>query len=316
MSIIDLSFSIEYPAKLTFSFAKLNTQMNWDDLRVILAIFNTGTLTGAARSLRISHTTVYRRLGEIEKRMGVKLFERSRVGYKPTIAGEEIAISAGHVESEILEIERRIIGQDLRVSGSIRVTTTDSLMVGLLSPIFSAFLAAYSDINLEISISNDLYSLSKREADVAIRPSTKPPESLVGPKVAVINQAVYSNNPNEAGQSSSIDLRSLSWIGPDESMFYSELEKWMFEQELTSSIRYQVNSVLGMCSAVRDGVGVAVLPCYLADESLYRVGNPISTLTTNLWLLTHMDLNSTARIRVFMMFVADAVKKSERLRVN
>lgn len=248
--------------------------------------------------------------------MGVKLFERSRAGYNPTLAGEETAISAQRVEHEVLEIERRIVGQDLRVSGNIRVTTTDSLMDGLLSPIFSAFLTAYPDISLEIAISNDLYSLSKREADVAIRPSTKPPESLIGPKIAVITQAIYSKNPNDGDQAGPFDVNSLSWIGPDESMFYNELDTWMREQELTSSIRYRVNSVLCMYSAVRDGVGVAVLPCYLADKNLYRVGDPISTLSTNLWLLTHVDLTSTARIRIFMGFVANAVKKCEGLSVT
>ncbi len=302
-----------YLATLNISFANMNTRMNWDDLRVVLAIFNAGTLSGAARHLGISHTTVFRRLGEIEESMGVKLFERSRAGYHPTLAGKVTATSAQRVEVEVLEVERRIVGQDLRVSGKIRVTTTDSLMYGLLSPIFSEFLASYPDIGLEIAVSNDVLSLSRREADVAIRPSVKPPESLIGPKIAVIDQAIYGVDRSENHPAGANDLRSLDWVGPDESMAYRELEAWMLEQELSGSVRYRVNSVLNMYSAVRDGAGVAVLPCYLAGMSMKRMGRPIPALSTNLWLLTHMDLNKTARIRLFMEFVADAVAKCEEL---
>ncbi|MGM0559641.1 MAG: LysR family transcriptional regulator, partial [Pseudomonadota bacterium] len=151
----------------------------WDDLRVVRAIAEMGSLSGAGRRLGLSHATVFRRLGEIEARLGVRLFERARGGYSPTPAGEDLAATAGRVEAEVLEVERRLAGQDLRPAGSLRVTTTDTLLSGLLSPLFTEFRQAFPEIALEVSLSNNLFNLSRREADVAIRPVQDPPDTLV-----------------------------------------------------------------------------------------------------------------------------------------
>jgi len=280
----------------------MKRQLAWDDLRVILAIATTGTLSGAGRRLGLSHATVFRRLGDIEARLGVELFERSRTGYTPTPAGEEVAAAARRVESEVVEVERRVAGRDLRPSGTVRATTTDALVAGLLSPVLRDFRTAHRDISLEVVISDQLFSLSKREADVAVRPSATPPETLVGRKLGTIAQAVYGHTE--------LDPQRAEWVGPDESMAYQALERWMREQGLDERCRYRVNSVLGMRAAVRAGTGLAVLPCYLADgdPELVRHGEPIAALATDLWLLTHPDLRKTARIRAFSEFVADAVK--------
>ena len=288
----------------------MNSQLHWNDLRVILAIAVAGTLSGAGRRLGSSHATVFRRLGAIEDRWGVKLFERSRTGYSATLAGEEAATAARRIESEVLEVERRVAGRDLRPSGTVRVTTTDTLLVGLLSPVFVEFRRTYGDIDLEIAVSNELFSLSKREADVAIRPSSAPPELLVGRKVGTITQAIYGRKDLIPQKGDELDLRSMAWVGPDESMAYRALDRWMTEQGLVEPVQYCVNTVLGMVAAVRDGAGLAVLPCYLGDGDgeLVRLGEIIPALSTDLWLLTHPDLRNTARIRALLDFVADAVK--------
>jgi molybdate transport repressor ModE-like protein len=166
-------------------------EIPWDDLRTILAIARAGSLSGAARELKVSHATVFRRLGHIEERLGVKLFERGRGGYAPSPAGEEIADAATRIEAEVIGVERRVIGRDLRPAGTVRVATTDTLLIGLLSPVFAAFREAYPDIALEVSVSNAVVNLSRREADVAIRPTTAPPEHLIGRRLVTIEQAVY-----------------------------------------------------------------------------------------------------------------------------
>ncbi len=290
----------------------MNRQSSWDDLRLILAVVEAGTLSGAGRRLGLSHATVYRRLGEIEGRLGVKLFDRGRTGYAATAAGEELAAAARRIETEVLNIERRIAGRDLRPSGVVRATTTDTLFVGLLSPILADFRNAYPDISLEIAISNELFSLSKREADVAVRPSMAPPETLVGRKVGTIAQAIYGRKDLIAENAIDLDIRTVEWVRPDERMAYRILDRWMTEQELDEHCKYRVDSLLGMLAAARDGAGLAVLPCYLADsdERLVRIGEAIPALSTDLWLLTHPDLRKTARILAFSDFVADAVKDS------
>lgn len=289
-------------------------QIRWDDLQIVLAIAETGSLSGASRTLRISHATVFRRLNEMERRLKVTLFERSRTGYIPTLSGDDLAASARRVQSEVNGAERRIIGQDLTLSGSLRITTTDTLFAGLLSPLLASFRQRYPDITLEVVISNQRQSLSRREADIAIRPTRQPPETLVGRKLSDISLAIYGqkalwqNAPlllNTPLPLDPVSLQKEAWIGPDVQLGDTALEKWMMDK----SAAYKLDSMLGMQSAVRHGAGIAVLPCYLADadEALLKLSAPIEALTTPLWLLTHPGLRHVARVRAFMQAIAEGV---------
>ena len=277
--------------------------LHWDDLRVVQAIAEAGTLSGAGRRLGASHATVFRRLNAIERRLGVALFERARTGYAATAAGEDLAATAARVAAEVHGAERRVAGRDLRLSGSIRVTTTDTLLMGLLSPIFADFQRAHPEIVLEVAVSNQLFNLSQRDADVAVRPSSSPPEHLMGRRVGSIAQAIYARADND----------SDAWVGPDRHLDYAALDAWMVNNGANERCRYRVDTMFGMLAAARDGLGRAVLPCYLADAepALTRLGEPIPELATDLWLLTHPDLRRVARIRAFMAFVAEAVHRCE-----
>lgn len=287
--------------------------IRWDDLQIVWAISETGTLSGAGRRLRISHATVFRRLTNIEHRLGVALFERSRTGYSPTPAGEDLAAVAQRVEADIKGAERRLAGQDLKLSGNIRVTTTDTLYTGLLAPALADFRADYPDIELEVVISNQVHSLSKREADIAIRPTRNPPETLVGRRVGAIDQAIYGQKCH--WQDTPAPLQTLSefnWIGPDKHMGDSALETWMTQQGLDGHCHYRVDSMLGMQTAVRNGPELAVLPCYLGDSDahLRRLTNPLPELAVPLWLLIHPDLRRVSRIRAFTQTMTDHIRHS------
>lgn len=285
-------------------------QIRWDDLQIVLAIAEAGSLSGASRTLRISHATVFRRLSEMERRLGVTFFERSRNGYMPTMAGEDLTVSAKRVQSEINSAERRIIGQDLTLTGSLRITTTDTLFAGLLSPLLASFRQTYPAITLEVVISNQLHSLTRREADIAIRPTCKPPETLVGRKVSDISLAVYGQKALWQNTPLPLDLASLSsenWIGPDVHLGDTSLEQWM----VGKNVAYRLDSMLGMQLAVRHGAGIAILPCYLggADDALLRLSEPIEALTTQLWLLTHPDLRHVARVHAFMEAITHGLRE-------
>jgi DNA-binding transcriptional LysR family regulator len=283
----------------------MNGNLQWDDLRIVLAIADEGSLSGAGRRLGVSHATVFRRLGDLERRLAVRLFDRDRGGYRPTVAGEATAAAARRVETEVLAVERLLAGQDLRPSGRLRVTTTDSLLAGVLAPVFAEFRRDFPEIDLEVALSNQLFSLSRREADIALRPSTAPPEVLVGRRIATIAQAAYGH----AGLVDAADplaLQEADWIGPDDAMAYRALERWMAAEGHDRRCRYRLDSVLGMAAAAGEGAGLAVLPCYLgdADGRLVRLGEPLRSLATDLWLLTHPDLRHAARVRAFLDFVA------------
>jgi len=289
----------------------MNNKIAWNDLQLILAIATSGTLSGAGRHLGVSHATVYRRLGVIERQLGVKLFNGTRVGYSPTMAGEKLAATARLIESQVFEAERQVVGRDLQPSGIVRVTTLDSFLLGFLAPIFAEFQTLYREISLEIVVSNQLINLSKRETDIAVRPSPATTQTLVGQKVGTIAYAVYCKAELAQGHGDTLDRDCVNWIGPDDTMAYPELGVWMESKDLTALCRYRINSVVGMHAAASEGQGAAVLPCYLgdADNRLSRFSEPIPELTTDLWLLTHKDLQKTARIRTFLDFLAKAINK-------
>lgn len=288
----------------------MNNTLAWDDLRVVLAIADTGTLSGAGRRLGMSHATVYRRLGQIEDRIQVQLFQRSKTGYSATLAGEELAAAGRRVETQVLDVERRLAGQDIRPSGTVRVTTLDSFLIGFLSPIFSDFQKQNSEISLQVVVSNHLLSLTKREAEVAIRPSSAPSASLIGRKLATIGFAVYGSAALAEQNRDIFTNDGLEWIGPDETMIYPELEDWMATRNVTGRCRFRTNSVVGMHAAIAEAMGLGVLPCYLGDvdKRLARLSSRIPELETDLMLLTHPDLRKTARIRLLLDFVAEATR--------
>ena len=288
----------------------MNSSFEWNDLRLILAVGDAGSLSGAARKLQVSHATVFRRLGEIERRVGVALFERTRSGYVATIAGEEAVSAARRVESEVHALERTVIGRDLRPSGTVSVTTTDTLHYFLLGPILAQFCARYPEIDLDVIVSNHLFDLSQREADVALRPAMAPAEHLTGRKLGIIRQSVYGRRGLAQPGAQSWRAPSLPWVGPDHHMAYAGLEQWMAKHGVDQRCRLRVNSVLGMHAAVKAGIGVAVLPDYLArdDAELVRLDS-VGELDTDLWLLTHPTLRRAARISAFADFVGTAARQ-------
>lgn len=282
----------------------------WDDLRLVLAVARAGSLSGAARTLAVSHATVFRRLGELERRLGVRLFERARRGYVATPAGEELATLGARIADEIAAAELRLAGRDRRPRGTVRITTTDTLLTSVLTPVLASFRGRHPEIELEVAVSNEMVNLSKRAADVAIRPARDPDETLVGQRISEIGMAVYAPAGHPATQGEVPDLAAFDWIAPDASLSYLPLVGWMARHGLEGRAGYRADSLVGMRDAVRAGGGLAVLPCYLADgdAALARVGPPIAEIASELWLLTHADLRRVARIRAFIDFVAPALR--------
>lgn len=282
--------------------------MQWDDLRIILAIARAGSLAGAARDLGVNHSTVFRRLNTFEDNLGVRLFDRLPSGYALTVAGEEMRASAEMVEREIDRLDRRITGQDLRLHGSLVVTTTDTLATGILGPHIAAFKRAYPDIDLELVLDNQHVSLSKRQADVAVRPTLTPPETLVGRKICNIAFAPYGAETLAARHHQ--DLSLIPWVSVDDSLSHLASDKW-FRRELPNvRITMRSNSLQGVMMAAEAEIGAAILPCFMGDasERLNRIGDPIPDSGSALWLLTHEDLRHTARVRAFLDFMADALR--------
>jgi DNA-binding transcriptional LysR family regulator len=278
---------------------------------LVLAIGQAGTLSGGARRLGIDHATAFRRLRAFEARLGVRLFDRARDGYSATPAGEAIIAEAGRFDEVVAGLERRLAGEDLRPSGTVRVTTTDTL-VEVLAPHLAHFRAIHPEIVVELVVANAFLSLTRRDADVAIRPAVEAPEALTGRRVAGVATAIYGLRG-----AVHVDLARLAeqaWIGFDESLLHLQSARWIETHIPADRIVARVNSVLAMRTLAREGIGVTALPAYLgdSDSQLARIHPPLDELASALWLLTHPDLKRVARIRTFLDFMAEALAQLRR----
>ncbi len=273
--------------------------MDWDDLRFALAVSETGSLAAAARQLGVNHTTVLRRVHGLEAKLGVRLFERLATGYAPTVAGTEALEVAGALGATVDTLERRLAGRDLRLSGPLRVTTVDTLVITILMPHLAAFRAEHPDVTLEIVVSSAIANLTKRDADVAIRAAVAVPDTLVGRRVCDLPFAVYGLGANAS-------LAQGPWIGLDDSLAESAVAQWLRGLPPSARIACRVDSMLAAREAVRAGLGIALMPCHLGDTTpgLVRLGPPVPEVRPSLWLLTHEDLRRTARVRAFLDFMA------------
>src|SRR5579871_1674521 len=241
----------------------MNSTWDWDDLRLVLAVSREGTLSGAARKLGITHSTVFRRLSAIEEQMGVRLFERFRDGYVPTSAGEMAANSAARLEDETLTLERKLSGQDLRPFGTVRIATTDTLSSMLMRHL-PAMRELHPEIQFEIAISNAMANLTRREADIAIRPTPDPPEALVGRRVTDIAHAIYASRLYLSRRDEK-DLSVHDWIGLDDALASTVIGRWMHENLRATRIACRVDALPALRDAADAGLGLAILPCYVGD---------------------------------------------------
>ena len=166
-----------------------NLNLDWDDLRFVLGVAEHGSIRGAAESLAVNRTTVLRRIKRFEQRLNCALFERSESGYALTLEAEQLLAAAKDVERTLADLEKRIAGRELRLEGEIRVTTTDALLMSTVSPHLATFSQKHPHITVEVALTNHRLSLTRREADVAIRPLDGPPDQLVGKNSRISNFA-------------------------------------------------------------------------------------------------------------------------------
>jgi DNA-binding transcriptional LysR family regulator len=241
----------------------LHSKLDWDDLRLVLAIARAGTLSGAGRALAVTHSTVFRRLGAIEREAGVRLFDRFRDGYAATPAGESVAKLAAHFADEVLALERALSGQDLRPAGTVRITTTDTIGA-LLMPHLHGLRVAHPEIHLEITISNAMANLTRREADIALRPTLEPNDTLVGRRVSEIAHAIYGSHQYLL-QAPSKNLAAHDWIGLDDALAGTVIGRWMRDNVSDARVACRVDALPALRDAAAAGLGLAMLRCYVGD---------------------------------------------------
>jgi len=284
---------------------------DWDDYRYFLAVTRATSVRKAASVLGVSHSTVLRRITGLEETLGVRLFERKPSGYFTTEAGDDLLRSVQRIEEEAITANRRVAGHDNQLCGKISVTMPCAFATHLLMPDLAAFRRTHPGIELEIIPTYSFADLAKREADVAIRVSNDPPEYLFGRRLVELAKAAYVCK-DYLPDSKQEDSTPLSWIG------WTDLPssaQWMEESDFPDlPISAIINDSYASLEAVKAGVGMAILPCFMADTetSLYRMP-PGTLIRRSLWILTHEDMRNTARIRKFISYMADAILKHRDL---
>lgn len=296
----------------------MSANLAWDDFRLIKAIADHDGLTGAAAALGVNHSTVFRRLGQIEEQLGLPLFERRKTGYVATTAGAEMTELAARMEEDVTAFGRRLAGRDVAPSGEVRVTTTDTLFLNLLLPIFVAFRETHPAIRLDIVIGNQTLNLSRRDADVAIRASDSPGETLIGRRLATLNWAVYGRVQDALSDDEIADPTALfrrDWVTLGDQLGYVKAARHVRDHVAPERIALKTSAVLGLTEAVEQGLGIGPLPCFIADQrpGLTRLTQPDPDFSTGLWILTHPDIRNAPRVRAFMEFVGGELAKRRGL---
>lgn len=285
------------------------TLLDWNDLRTVLAVARAGSLAGAARELGLRHSSVFRRIEQAEALAGARLFERSRRGWSANAQGEAVAQAAAAMEAAALAAERAITGADSRLEGTIRVATSEMLASHLLAPLWARFLAEHPGIEIEADVSNRAVDLTRREADLALRATPQPPESMVGRRVAVLRYAVFLPRPWLARRRTVPELHTLPWVGFDDRLAYTAVAQWFRAAFPAVTPRLRADSLPAMLHAAASGVGAVVLPIFAAAQEprLVRVTPPLEGPEMGLWLLHHPDVRGNARVRALMQWLAQAV---------
>lgn len=285
-------------------------ELEWNDLRFVLAVCRQGTLAGAARELGVNHSTVFRRISAIEDKMEVRLFERLPSGYAMTKAGEAMLASAERVEEEVFKLSRKLTGGDLRLSGVLRVTAPDALTVDVLMPLVVDFCRRYPGIEVDLSVENSFLNLSQREADVAIRSTNVPPEMAVGRRLCVLGATIYCSEEYLARHIKGA-INEHNWLMPLKDLDWFAANRWLERHHPKSVVTFRSDSLSALFEAAKQGLGVAPLPFFLGDPEpgLRQVMAPPKEFASELWLLTHPDLRRTARVRAFVDFLLEAFEQ-------
>ena len=285
---------------------------DWNDLRLVLTVARSGSLRGAAEALGVDHSTAYRRLQAIEAELGLNLFDRAGGHYRATETGDRVALAAERIEAETLALERDITGRDTRLSGRLRLTASETLAYRVLPRLLAEFHRRHPGIRVELIIDNRQLDLARREADVALR-ATRPSEpTLFGRKIADIDWTIYGSDSYLATRGTPTSLAECAghdFVGWDEGAD-TAAARWLTAEVPETAIVFRSSSLINQLGAAAAGMGLAVLPCYLADTepAVHRVLPPITPLTRELWLITHQDLRQTARVRAFFDFIAESAR--------
>ncbi len=283
--------------------------LNWDDLKYFLAVARAGTLRGGADSIQANHTTLARRLSVMEERVGSRLFDRSKAGLVLTQLGEDLMPYAERVEDEMTAASRVIVGRDAQPSGTIYVSMPHGLAMTSIMDDLAHFADLYPDIDLNMTFSNDVADLARREADVSLRIANEVTDDVVGRRLVQMSQAAYCTKDyaQRIRDNGGEGLQLIGWHEPEG----ETTAKWVLDSYYPKArLRHRVSELVPLITLAAAGLGMAYLACNLGDRHPGLIRAPFQKPLPyrSIWLLLHKDLRNTARVRLFVDFLAASIR--------
>ncbi|HVR64527.1 MAG TPA: LysR family transcriptional regulator [Polyangia bacterium] len=286
--------------------------IDWNDLRYFLAIARAGTLAGAARDLGVEHSTVGRRLGAIESALGARLLTRTPDGFSLTEAGRAVQPLAERIAADVEAIERRVSGQDARVEGTVRITTSEALS-GYFVRQLASLTERHPGLTVEILSGNRAFDLMRGEADIAVRIREVMEPDLVVRKLATAGWSMYATPAYVARKGappSPEDLRGHDIVAYDATMAAVPGAQWLAEHGEGTTVAMRGNSIIAAMNAAILGLGLTVLPCFIGDgESALRRLTARLLGARDIFLVVHPDLARVARVRAVMDFIVETFER-------
>jgi DNA-binding transcriptional LysR family regulator len=290
---------------------------DWDDLRFFLAVARAGRLTAAARQLEADHTTVSRRISALEGALKAKLFERKPQGYSLTEQGERLLGLAEGMETQALAVASQVGGADLALSGTVRIGAPDGIGTYFLAPELGALAERHPDLTLQLVALPRTFSLSRREADIAITLEQPTEGRLVSRKLTDYRLRLYASKDYLARHGPMAELSDLTGktlVTYVADLIYSPVLDYFSGLEKYTARRYECASVVAQLEAVRAGVGVGILHDYAVRQFPdLRVVLPEVSFLRTYWLVTHADVRNLRRVEEVYSFILSRVRANRGL---
>ncbi|MCX5495485.1 LysR family transcriptional regulator [Kaistia dalseonensis] len=275
--------------------------MNWDDLRIFIAVMRSGSLSEAARQLHIDHATVARRITALEEALGVKLFDRMPRGYLPTVEADRIAAEAGAIERSVLAVQRLAAGSDAMLGGTVRVSASPVVASHFLAGRFAAFRKAHPQVEIELLGQAELVQLDRNEADCAVRLSRPEEGDLLLRKVGVLGYGLY-------GARDYLDRTAeADWVfcGYDAALAHVPQQLWLAEVAAGRPFAFRTNDLASLFQAVRSGIGLSAIPHFMVADVPDMVCLARSERAArDIWLVAHRDVARAPRVRAVLDYLA------------
>ena len=284
--------------------------LDWDDLKMALAVVRHGSLSAAARALGTTQPTVSRRLEALERRLGTKLFDREAGGLGLTALGRSLFAGLEQMEAGALAVQQQVAARDTGLAGEIVVTSLDWLGDDVIAPMLARFGALHPGLLIELVNDTKVFNLARREADVAFRFGTFAQENLVERRVGEVAYALYASPDylERHGQPDAADgFRDHRLVLLDRAAGEVPHEAWLPGLAHRARAVLHANGLRAHLAAVRSGVAMAVLPCFIAegDAALRRVAVPQAMPVRAVRVGFHAGMRDTPRIRALVDFVVD-----------